>query len=372
MSELRIIIVDFNHLAHMHANSGNNLTYTVYDSMGNPNVINTTIINGVVKSINRWSNQGMYPIAICFDSPVPSRKAFFCKAFNVEPGSAAEYKGGRERMSEMFYDSIERIQTLFNHVGISCFKSRNYEADDLIFACIKKAKEDYPGVPIDVITNDADLIPLVDDTVSVFIRSKIGTYAVRKDLEKMKYIQVTPDNYQEVVQNMSNYRKFLVPYNTLLLQKIIRGDSSDNIPGIKKKFPPKVYNRLIEDMQHDWVDLYDAFRYGECKKSYRLLDTKEEVSKEFAMENKSKCFIKYDRPKELDRILEVMSRYTDDSEVLDYIEKMYLTMNLNQAYLGLGEASRQPAEISRKITGYDDTKLASLASSMYGVRLYGR
>lgn len=218
-------------------------------------------------------------------------------------------------------------------------------------------------MPIDVMTNDADLIPLVDDTVSVFLRSKKGTEAESPEYERLHYVQVTPKNYQRVVEGLSNYKKFEVPYNTLLLHKLLRGDSSDNIGGVKKRFPPKVYNSIIEQMKSDWVDIYDAFRYGENKVHYEDLNGNV-ISLERAKELGNQARVFYEDPEELTRILDVFSRYNDDEEVLTHIRKAYLGMNLNQAYIGYGNLSRRPARITKDITGFSDIELQRVASEL--------
>lgn len=361
--EKRVLIVDFNHRAHMYLNSSFRPKVTRVVN-GETIVIDTSIQNGFIKDVHRWSKGGYYPTVVCFDSPVPVRKAYFAKYFNMTVGTVSEYKGGREKMSELFYDSITMTKDLLVKAGVMCLKANNYEADDLIFACIKKAKEQFPGVPIDVMTNDADLIPLVDETVSVFLRSKKGTYAVNDEYERLHYIQITPDNYQSVVEDLSNYKKFSVPYNTLLLQKILRGDSSDNIrKGVSKKFPPKVYNAMIKEMQDDWVDLYDAFRYGECKMRYTDLNGND-ISKEKAIALGNDARVVYSQPDELTRMLDIVSRYVDDEEVLTHIKNMYMGMNLNQAYIGFGNLSRRPAKVTKDITGFNEIELQRVASEL--------
>ena len=43
---------------------------------------------------------------------------------------------------------------------------QDYEADDLIGALVRRLKVSEPNTPIDVICNDSDLLPLVDEQVS--------------------------------------------------------------------------------------------------------------------------------------------------------------------------------------------------------------
>lgn len=379
--EKRVLIVDFNHRAHMYLNNGFNPSITMKIN-GEQVVIDTAIQSGFIKDVHRWSKGGYYPTVVCMDSPVPVRKAYFAREFGMSVGTAAEYKGGREKQSEKFYDSIAMTQDMLTRAGIFCVKRHNYEADDLIFACIKKAKQQYPDMPIDIMTNDADLLPLVDDTVSVFLRSKKGTYADSEEYERAHYIQVTPRTYQKFVEDLSSYKKFLIPYNTLLLHKILRGDSSDNIKSIKdikKEFPPLFYNELMGYMLRDNeagnIDLTNLFRYGEPTVVYkdkvtdRVLTNKEAVveykkSQEEGISFESKVDISYGDPNELTELLRVFSEYIDDERVLTHIRKMYLGMNLNQAYMNYGELSRRPAKITRDIKGFDEVELQRVASEL--------
>lgn len=364
----RVIIIDFNHLAHTYMNSHHRLSKTMHIGT-QVRTVDTTVQNGVIKAIHRWSKGGYYPTAVCFDSPVPSRKGYFAKAFGMEVDGDSAYKGGRKSMGSDMYEAIGMTKDILVSAGVSCFKGDNYEADDLIFACVQKAKEDYPDLPIDVITNDADLLPLVDETVSVFLRSKKSTYAVTKDLEKPHYVQVTPENYQEVVEDLSAYRKFKVPYNTLLLQKLLRGDSSDNIgekvKEVKKLFPPKKYNELIERMENQGVDFSTLFRYGSCVEKIVSIKTGEEVD---SSHDRSDMALKYEDAPELVKMVDYLCWYIEDEEVITHIKKMYRGMNLNQAYTGLGNISRKPAKLAAPIKPFDELVLQARAIEL-GINL---
>lgn len=353
----RVVIVDYNHLAHSYFNSKFRLSKTIVEN-GITRVIDTTVQSGSIKAIHRWSNGGSNPTAVCFDSPVPSRKAYFAKNFGMAVDGDKAYKAGRKFMGNEMLDAITMVQNILASAGVSVFKGNNYEADDLVFACIQRAKQDYPDLPIDVVTNDADLLPLVDDTVSVFLRSKTRTWAEDPSIEKAHYVQVTPDNYQEVVENLSAYRKFSVPYNSILLQKILRGDSSDNIvtaKEISKLFPPKKYNAIIEAMLDDGVDLSNLFRYGANRETLVSIKTGEVVGPDH---DKDDLAIRYDDPKELEDMINTLCWYIEDDEVLKFIKKMYRGMNLNQAYSGLGNISRKPAKL-KGISNFNEGLLQS-------------
>lgn len=337
--EKRVIIVDFNHLVHTLYYSPHRLSIRVIEN-GESVVKDTTIQNGTIKNVHRWSNHGFNPTAVCFDRPVPARKAFFQASFSdMKVGSGNEYKGGRERMPDAMFEAISDVERIFRGAGISCFSQPNYEADDLVFACVQRAKEKYPDLPIDVITNDADLLPLVDEQVSVFIRSKRGTFAESKEIEKAKYIQVTPRNFQTIVEDLSAYRGFKIPYNSILLHKLLRGDASDKIgrKDISRMFSATRYNKMIDAMIADSVNFEEVFRYGVPQ--YKILhrSTGEEfngtLEEALKSPEKADLYQKICNTEELDAILSLLREYSPmNEEQLGTIEKLYWGMNLNQTY----------------------------------------
>ena len=356
MVKKRVVIVDFNHMVHTYFHSGHRLSVRVNQG----GVImdkDTTIQNGCIKNIHRWSNGGINPTAVCFDRPVPARKNYWARKFSdMQEGSGKEYKGGREKMPDAMFTGSSDCEYILRSAGVSCYAAPNYEADDLVYACVKRAKELYPGMTIDIITNDAGLLPLVDDTVSVFIRSKKGTWAESKDIEKLHYIQVTPNNYQAIVEDMSAYKGFCIPYNTLLLHKLLRGDSSDQFKrsDISKMFPPKKYNALIQQLIDDDINLPEIFRYGEPRfEIYNAVTgsvwagTKEEA---LASPDRANFKQRVVMSEELEAILTILGMYTSLSEEqLNAIAGVYTGMNLNQVYVGNSPVyTRKPFVVNEK------------------------
>ena len=263
-SPRRVLVVDFNHMAYKYVHGmGVRLTKNITDPQtGELRTVVTNVPNGVGKSLHKWSRGGYDILAVCLDRPQKSRRELF---HFLRPSDKVGYKGSRSGMNDKLFEAMQLTVQMLQKSGIACYAGNDYEADDLIKAVIDKCKVDYPGMPIDVVTGDADLVPLVDDTVSVFLSSRTGTYAVSKDIEKTKYKQITPDNYEEVVSSLSAYKAYKggVPYNSLLLIKMLRGDSSDNIPGVtSKSLTPTRVSGIIEDMQRIGIDMANVFRYG--------------------------------------------------------------------------------------------------------------
>lgn len=374
---MRVVIVDFNHLAYSYFHSRFRLSCRV-ESGGESVVKDTTVQSGTLKCLYRWSAKGSNPLAVCFDRPVPARKAFFDAKLGMTVGTAKEYKGGREKMPEQMFEAIQDVERMLRNAGVSVFAEQGYESDDLVLACIKRAKVKYPNTPIDVVTNDADLLPLVDDTVSVFLRSKTSTYAVDKSIEKAHYVQVIPDNFSDVVENLSAYRGYDLPYNTLLLHKLLRGDISDKFgrKDISAHFSPKKWNSMIARMREDRVNFPEVFRYGEPQTKIMCRDTGLEfegtLQEALSSPNKSNYYQKIGNSEELDAILMLLREYSDLSEEqLGVVESIYWGMNLNQVYPNKVKALARRAYIVKEpndINKYSEIELQKQCSAL-GIKL---
>ena len=365
----RVLIVDFAHQVYAHYHSRYQRMSTTVMVNGQPMVKDTTVQNGCIKSINRWSKGGTFPTAVCFDRAVSARRAFWQNAFpEMVIGSGKEYKGNRESMPEAMYEAVVDCENILRQAGVSCFAKKNYEADDLIYACIQRAKEKYPDYPIDIVTNDADLLPLVDDRVSVFLRSKKATWAESSDLEKAHYVQVTPKNFQEVVEDLSAYKGFTIPYNTLLLHKLLRGDSSDNFhrKEISRMFPRTVYNAMIEKMDEDCVNFDDLFRYGNPIIEIYNIVTGEvfngTLQEALASPERGNLRKRLLNSEELDAILYMLRKYSPlTDEQLETVKNVYIGMNLNQPYNNadklLSRKAYKVGEDGIDINPYDENNL---------------
>lgn len=367
--ETHVVIIDTNHLIYKYYYSQHRLSFNGND---------TTAQNGSLKSIMKWSNYGHNPTAVCFDRPVIARKAFFQDNFHeMVIGSGKEYKGNRERMPESMMEASKDIQRVLIDSGVAVYAVNGYEADDLIMACVKRARSIYKGLHIDIITNDADLLPLVDDDLSVFLRSMKGTYARDKSYEKAGYIEVTPDNYSTIVEGLSAYKGFHMPYNTLLLHKLLRGDSSDQFgcKDICRMFPASVWNRMMAAMEADGVDLKNSFRYGEPRSKilYRGDNREFNGTLEEALKSPDKgvLYQKILIPEEGQRILDLLGKYSNLSdEQLERVGKLYWGMNLNMTYPSARPGcSRLRYQITCKndFGGFSEVKLKSTAEAAFGI-----
>lgn len=359
----RVRIIDVSHLFYKYANSGMpTLTASVMVD-GCYKTIDSTLPNGILKTIHRWSDFGYNPTVVCFDSKgcSRSRKMYFTQ-HKGRPEPKETYKGKRDVQDSRFYEGINLTMNLLINGGVTVLKADGYEADDLIKAAVDKAKLTYPDLPIDVITGDADLIPLVDDQVSVFIASRKLTWAESSDIEITHYFQLRPYNYQEYCEGLTAFKSLNVPYNTVLLTKLLRGDKSDNVDGYPK-FTPTKYKKLIQQMQEDNVDMANLFRYDSPIKKYVYRGTEDIIPDDLldSVPTEKKA-IKYFEPPKLTQICEVLSKYLDE-DMISHVRFVYNGINLNGAFVDVPEDfKRRPATISTEIKGYISGELVKSAS----------
>lgn len=253
----RYVLIDYMHLAYK-CMVAEPLSATV-NIGGEPRVVDTTIPNYTIKNVFNYGGRGSFHTGVFFEGGNSKRKAYFAQQTAGQDGSS--YKGGRKRQRGSFYEGCNLALNLMHNGKVSLYRMEGQEADDLIVSLVQKIKSVDPITPIDIITGDSDLLPLVDEQVSVYMRST-RQHAEPGCPERRLYYQVTPDTWYDYLSYSSAYRKFHIPYNSMLLFKLIRGDKSDEIPASTKGYGGVKYSNLMEEMVEDEVDFPNIFRYG--------------------------------------------------------------------------------------------------------------
>ena len=140
-------------------------------------------------------------IAVAFDV---SRKTFRSEMF-------PDYKANRESSPEAFKNQVPLIEEVLTALGVKILKVDGFEADDIIATLKKQAEADKYEVLI--VTGDRDSFQLVDEHTTVLYPRK-----GMSDLARM-----TPDAVVEKYGlTPTQYPDFAA----------LRGDPSDNLPGI--------------------------------------------------------------------------------------------------------------------------------------------
>ncbi|WP_245803053.1 DNA polymerase I [Corynebacterium phocae] len=140
-------------------------------------------------------------LAVAFDV---GRKTFRTEMF-------PEYKAQREAAPEPFKGQVELIREVLETLGITTLSRENFEADDIL-ATLATQATDFDTV---LVTGDRDYLQLVNDTTTVLYPMKgVSTmHTFTPEAVEEKY-GLTPQQYPDFAA--------------------LRGDPSDNLPGIPK------------------------------------------------------------------------------------------------------------------------------------------
>lgn len=127
----------------------------------------------------------------------------------------ADYKGTREKKAQDLYDQIPLIQGMLGSFGIVAVDKAGYEADDIIATLSSSAKNTKnTAIKTIILTGDMDTLQLVDNQTEVWsFRKGMSDIAIFDRAAVQEKYGITPEQ--------------TIDY------KALRGDPSDNIPGVK-------------------------------------------------------------------------------------------------------------------------------------------
>ena len=125
-----------------------------------------------------------------------------------------DYKAKRPPLPEDLGRQIARVKELLPIFGVPVFEKEGFEADDLIGTIAESAPEEDPNLEIIILSGDTDTMQLVNEKTKVYNLRKGVKDIVLYDREMVK------EKYQG-----------LEPAQLLDL-RALKGDASDNIPGV--------------------------------------------------------------------------------------------------------------------------------------------
>jgi len=127
---------------------------------------------------------------------------------------SVDYKATRVKQPDELYDQIPILKQVLEAMNVPIFEKAGFEADDVIGTLCHEKSVDNDEVLSIIVTGDKDALQLVDDNTQVFTLRKGMNDTIVYDVKavKEKYEGVGPEQ--------------LVEY------KGLRGDPSDNIPGV--------------------------------------------------------------------------------------------------------------------------------------------
>lgn len=123
-----------------------------------------------------------------------------------------DYKATRVKAPDELYEQIPKTKEVLTAFGIPILEKQSFEADDIIGTIAKRMSKNKIG-EILIITGDLDTLQLVDNKIKVFTLKKGLSDTIiygKKEIEERYGLKV----------------------NQLIDFKGLRGDPSDNIPGV--------------------------------------------------------------------------------------------------------------------------------------------
>lgn len=121
------------------------------------------------------------------------------------------YKANRHPAPPDFYQQIPILRQLLGALGWPFYEVDDYEADDIIGTLSKQANR--AGIHTVIASSDLDMLQLIDDDTEV--------YALKKGLSSIDRFDVK-----------AFQAKYGIQVDQFLDLKSLKGDSSDNIPGV--------------------------------------------------------------------------------------------------------------------------------------------
>ena len=121
----------------------------------------------------------------------------------------SNYKAQRKEMDEELRVQIPIVFDAIEKLGVMKLNCEGYEADDVIGTLVERYKDSFE---IYILSNDKDMWQLITKTVRVLLPNTKGFF------EEI--------NAENVKERLEFSREHLVDY------KALRGDTSDNIPGV--------------------------------------------------------------------------------------------------------------------------------------------
>jgi DNA polymerase I len=166
-----------------------------------------------------------------------------------------EYKAKRIKQPDELYAQIPIIKEVLKAFDIPVYEKEGFEADDVIGTIVKSLK-DKKDIEKCILTGDLDALQLVEETIKVLTFKK----GIRET--KVYDIEAVKERYSFGPERVVDY-------------KALRGDASDNIPGI-----PGIGEKSATELITRFGgldDIYQKFEESDIKEPWKnkLRDNKE-------------------------------------------------------------------------------------------------
>jgi len=145
-------------------------------------------------------------LAVGFDLPKPTKR-------HIE---YVEYKAHRAPMPEDLMAQVPYVREILKAMNIPIVAQEGYEGEDVIATIVAKCKNQNAKIKMEyiIVTGDLDCLQLVNEATKVYSMARGVNQAMMYDVEKVK------ERYGLSPKQFVDF-------------KALKGDPSDNIPGVK-------------------------------------------------------------------------------------------------------------------------------------------
>ncbi|HSX15682.1 MAG TPA: DNA polymerase I [Candidatus Saccharimonadales bacterium] len=224
-------------------------------------------------------------VAVAWDKP----KTNIRRRLELYP----EYKAGRKPAPPDFYDQIPMLHELLQAFGWPLYELDDYEADDIMGCLAVQASKE--GIETMLITSDLDMLQLVNEHVHV--------YALKTGFSNIELY--SPKTFEA---------KYGIKVDQFLDLKALKGDSSDNIPGV-----PGIGEKGAITLLQEYKTLDGVYENVELTK--KSVHDKLVAGKDLAYLSKKLAAIWTDAPLKLD-LTEVDGHHVQAEKLLHLLEKL--------------------------------------------------
>lgn len=259
-------------------------------------------------------------VVVAWDSPtsMAQRKLIY-----------ADYKAGRVKPGEDFYTQIPLLKELIQDLGWGFAEIPEYEADDIIGTLSREADEAGDWETF-IISSDLDMLQIVDDNTHMWRILKGFTNIEQMDIPEIE-------------------AKYGVKKSQFLDLKALKGDASDNIPGV-----PGIGEKTAAKLLNEYGDLDGV--YNNIDKISGSTKTKLEAGKDSAYLSKKLAKIMFNAPVQLSDLPDFAINKAKIIEGLKKLEFNSLIKKVgNETDLGVPETIRD----DRHATSRESTILNS-------------
>ena len=184
----------------------------------------------------------------------------------------ADYKANRKPAPPDFYAQIPYLMELLDAFNIPLYEFDDYEADDIIGTLARSAQS--KGVRAEIISGDLDMLQIVDDHIKM--------YQLKRGFSDVSEFDISAVE-----------AKYGLKKSQFLDLKSLKGDSSDNIPGV-----PGIGEKGAVKLLQEYDTLENL--YDHVEEIPGATGQKLQAGKELAFISKQLATIQFDAPVEFD------------------------------------------------------------------------